>query len=593
MASKNFDSTQIPLKDLLENIGKQELQLPDFQRSWVWDNYRIKSLLASISVSFPIGAIMLLETGNPDVKFKTKPLKGITPNGNDPEELILDGQQRLTALYQSITYNKVVETVDQKGKKISRWYYIDIEKALTGEDMEDAIIDLPEDKKITKDFGREVVLSCETENDEYKNFMFPLTQIFDDSNWFNGFMNYWNYDQEKIKFFQKFQQQIINQFKSYNVPVIKLFKNNPKEAVCQVFEKVNTGGVSLDVFELLTATFAADDFRLRDDWEERSKQTFQEFDILNRTEKSDFLQVVSLLLSYEKRKKAIEEGKKDSELPAISCKRKTILKLEKDEYLQWADKAEKGFAEAARLLFGQKIFKAYDLPYTAQLVPLAALFGYMGDEIKTEGAKQKILKWYWNGIFGELYGGANETRYARDFPELMNWIKGSETEPTTIRDAYFAEDRLETLRTRNSAAYKGLFILQMQKGAKDFITGDEIQQQNYFEDAVDIHHIFPRAWCIKNGIEESRYNTIINKTPLAKRTNTIIGGNAPSTYLNKVLKRANISNDELTQILTSHYIEKNYLENDDFEGFYQDRKEQLINAIEYVTNKKVQRLETS
>jgi hypothetical protein len=55
---------------------------------------------------------------------------------------------------------------------------------------------------------------------------------------------------------------------SYNVPVISLTEENKKEAVCSVFENVNTGGVPLNVFELLTASFASDGYRLRQDWEE-------------------------------------------------------------------------------------------------------------------------------------------------------------------------------------------------------------------------------------------------------------------------------------------------------------------------------------
>lgn len=63
-------------------------------------------------------------------------------------------------------------------------------------------------------------------------------------------------------------------FQQYKVPVIRLTKETPKEAVCQVFEAVNTGGVSLSVFELLTATFASDNFHLRDDWETKKKTLY-------------------------------------------------------------------------------------------------------------------------------------------------------------------------------------------------------------------------------------------------------------------------------------------------------------------------------
>jgi len=62
MISASFDSTKTALHELLVRVDNGKLQLPDFQRGWVWDDDRIRSLIASVSVSFPIGAVMLLET---------------------------------------------------------------------------------------------------------------------------------------------------------------------------------------------------------------------------------------------------------------------------------------------------------------------------------------------------------------------------------------------------------------------------------------------------------------------------------------------------------------------------------------------------
>jgi uncharacterized protein with ParB-like and HNH nuclease domain len=96
-----FDSTKRNLYDILKDVDNGKIQLPEFQRGWVWDDDRIKGLLASVAKSYPIGAIMLLETGNESIKFKTKPVEGVKNfNGNKPEMLILDGQQRITSLYQ-------------------------------------------------------------------------------------------------------------------------------------------------------------------------------------------------------------------------------------------------------------------------------------------------------------------------------------------------------------------------------------------------------------------------------------------------------------------------------------------------------------
>jgi len=72
-----FDSTKQSLQDTLKDIKSGKTQLPDFQRSWVWDDNHVKSLLASVSVSYPIGAVMLFETGNPDVRFGPRLVEGV------------------------------------------------------------------------------------------------------------------------------------------------------------------------------------------------------------------------------------------------------------------------------------------------------------------------------------------------------------------------------------------------------------------------------------------------------------------------------------------------------------------------------------
>ena len=126
-----FDSTKESLLDLLQSIKQAKTQLPDFQRGWVWDNDHIRSLLASISLSFPIGAVMMLQTGNPDVRFKPRLVEGlILANSPEPERLILDAQQRLTSLFLALLSGLPVSTRDRRDNPIRRWYYLDIAKAL-------------------------------------------------------------------------------------------------------------------------------------------------------------------------------------------------------------------------------------------------------------------------------------------------------------------------------------------------------------------------------------------------------------------------------------------------------------------------------
>lgn len=586
---ESFDSTKISIDKILDDVHVGKIQLPDFQRGWVWDDDRIKSLIASVVKSFPIGAVMLLETGNENIRFKPKPVEGVIGvNGTKPEMLILDGQQRITSLYQAIKTNRVVSTRNTKGYEIKRWYYIDMEKALTpNSDLEEAIFSINENKIITENIGRNVVLDLSTEEKEFEKLMYPISMIDKYDEWRTRFSEYWDYDKEKIKFWNEFEKKIIKGFHSYSLPVIIMKKENPKEAVCQVFEKVNTGGVSLTVFELLTASFASEEFDLKTDWE-NIKNEFKSYKILNDTSNTDIIQAITLYSTYKKRSEAISNGMSDN-IPAVSAKRKEMLNLTLTEYKKYRDEIVKGFIKASKILIENHIFNARDLPYSTQLVPMAAILAELGNKINNVGNKNKLMRWFWCGVFGELYGSANETRYALDMIQVTDWIENNSEEPKTIYDANFSPSRLNTLRTRNSAAYKGIYALLMDDNTKDWLSATKIDFSTYFSESIDIHHIFPVAWCEKNNIPRNDFDCIINKTPLSGRTNRIVSGDAPSKYLERLKKHAGVSDEEFNDILLSHVVNPEFMYKDDFYGFFSNRKEQILQRIERAMGKQIPR----
>jgi hypothetical protein len=106
---------------------------------------------------------------------------------------------------------------------------------------------------------------------------------------------------------------------------------------------------------------------------------------------------------------------------------------------------------------------------------------------------------------------------------------------------------------------------------------------------VDIHHIFPEAWCKTNGVKPEVYNSIINKTPLSARTNRIVGGVAPSAYLARLEKGGEknpaIVADRLSAILLSHEIDVGLLKADNFDAFFGDRRARLLKLIEVAMGK--------
>lgn len=237
-----FDSGKAPLADLLRHIDRGLTQLPDFQRGWVWDDHHIVSLLASVAQAYPIGAIMSLEAGNEDVRFKTRAFTGATARAAiEPEQLILDGQQRLTSLYQSLFSKAAVVTKDTKGNEFKRFYFMDIEKALKGDDLEDAIISVPEGKKVMN-FRNELLADYSTTALQCQQGVFPLNLVFDATlkgQWQVAFLQAKGNDKmpEQLTIWTEFDTRILSSIAQYHVPVITLKKSTTKAAICQVFRR--------------------------------------------------------------------------------------------------------------------------------------------------------------------------------------------------------------------------------------------------------------------------------------------------------------------------------------------------------------------
>lgn len=576
----SFRTAEPALKDLLDGIASGQIQLPDFQRGWVWDDNHIRSLIASLTLSYPIGAVMFLEAGG--VPFKPRLFTGVSLQpAPAPKILVLDGQQRLTSLYLALRSGQPVPTHTEKGTDIRRLYFLDMARCLDeSADREEAVLSVPETLQITSDFGRKIDLDISTPELQYRQRLFPVALLFDIQgfmDWESGFSAHYQFAAEAMQFMQRFRNDIWLRFQQCKVPAIELTQDTPREAVCQVFEKVNTGGVTLTVFELMTATFAADEFNLRDDWEARQERLTTKHDVLTAVDGTSFLTAVTLLAGYRQHK---------AHGTPVSCKRADVLRLPLEDFKALADELEQGFKRAAELLAEEKIFDERSLPYATQLIPLSAICAYLADRTTQHGVKQKLLRWYWSGVFGELYGGASETRFAMDIQDVIAWIEGG-GEPRTVRDANFAPTRLLSLQSRLAAAYKGLAALVMKQGARDFVSGTPIDLNTYFNNAIDIHHIFPRAWCEKQKLPREKWNSVVNKTPLAAGTNRFISGDAPSVYLARIQRAKQVAPGSLDEFLTSHVIPVQALRSDDFDTFVRQRAAALLKLIEQAMGKAI------
>jgi len=586
-----FDSTKTALATLLDDIISGKIQLPDFQRGWVWDDEHIQSLLVSIARSFPIGAVMLLETGG-ETRFQMRAVEGVAlAGGKKPERLILDGQQRLTSLTQVLKLREAASTRDEKKREIKRYYYFDIDKALSGPtSLADAIVAVSEDRIQRANFGRDIVLDLTSATKEYDAFCFPCNQVFDANDWMYGLMKH---RQDRVQQFMRFSEAVLEPFRRYQIPVIELKKETSKEAVCLVFEKVNTGGVPLSVFELVTATYAADGFNLRRDWYGEGEfkgrgSRWADRSLLRDTAATDFLQGVSLLYTYELQQQDLKAGKTGKAVTAVSAKREHILSMPLAAYQTWAEPLTVGFLEADQFLRHLGFHHPNFLPYRAQLIPLATALTHLGDRWLEPQVQLKLAQWYWCGVFGELYGSASETRIALDLQHLLSWINDDKApQPVTVTGAGFQPTRLDTMRSRTSAAYRGLYVLLQNQGARDFFWKARMVDIDRNDKGIDIHHIFPRKWCDDRKISPRVYNSIVNKTAISYKANRKIGGNAPSDYLRQLQndKAVQLGDSEMDAILASHSIDPALLRADNFEDCFRQRKAALLALIEQAMGK--------
>lgn len=605
-----FVALPIKLAKLLGDADQGILQLPDFQRSYVWGEEDIRNLIASVAKGYPIGAFLSLQTGG-DVRFKPRLLEGVDSNEakHSPQELLLDGQQRLTSLYQTFYSKNPVRTRNARGQEVDRYYYLDIQKAIHARaDIKDAIIGVPADRVLRKNFGRDVDIDLSTRDREFENHAIPLDGVFQGLAWFKWIQDwtaFWKEHEEQERYEDvsswgtNIVGGVIGQITEYAIPVIQLDRSNSREAITLIFEKVNTSGRPLDTFELLTAIYAADEFDLREDWSgplDKSRQGRRErilgsprIDVLGGVYSTDFLQACALLHTRGERLAKERDGFEGRDLPQVSCSRESLLSLPLDAYKRYADDVEHGFGEAASFLHQQKIIARKDVPYGSLLVGLAAAFAILRREDRILSAKDrnKIAQWFWSATLGEVYGASPETLLARDVPELVSWITSDGPTPRTLNDAIFQQDRLRSLRGRQSGAYKAVHALLMAYGCKDFVTGKPTELMSFFHDRIDIHHIFPKSWCEKNGIPRDLYDSIVNKTPISAETNKSIGSAAPSVYLKRIEERYSISPEELDDILVTHCIEPKHLRQDDFYAFFNARIEALSDIISRAMDKPV------
>lgn len=546
------DTNPRELKELLYQIHNRDTVLPDFQRDFVWDPGMTTELIISIAENYPAGS--LLRIRNTQNLFAYREFQGVpTKNGRKPIYLILDGQQRLTSLYQAFY-----------GVGENR-FFLNLKKLLEGTDFEDCIFNLRTTHKRVEEYNQLEV--------QARELILPLNILKggagEYNKWVRGISRLQGSERERIDLEDNLYgvDRWIQAIDDYKFPVVTLSDSTSAEAVCTIFETLNRTGVKLSPFELLTARFWHQGVNLRKLWAEAKSQhpIIQDFEV----DPYYVLQVISMVSKAK---------------PSI--KRSEVMVLEKKTIETNWKPAIEGLQKALTYLQNQcGVLTPGLLPYSTIVIPMASLFmktrKFTGPKIGS--AKDKIGRWFWCAVFGQKYESAPNSQSALDFQEVMRWIDGGE-EPDTVSRFQFDPNLLFETTGRQRAVYRGVLALVLRNHSHDFHSHDILTLEVIHRNHVDDHHIFPNKYLERKGVPPKLRDCALNHTLIDRETNIRISDRAPSEYMQEILEERKIM--KFNELLSSHLLptdEKSSLFEDDFEKFLDWRQERIWKEIQHLT----------
>lgn len=542
-----FQTDKLNFTYLLDLIDNGHLALPDFQRSFVWAPDATRELVASVVQSFPAGTLLLIQGGAH--LFKPRSFEGSPPLKGTPTQLVLDGQQRLTSLYQAFT-----------GVGTHR-FFLNVRELIDGHDVDEAV----------EVYTERRAAAWATTTQQAAALMLPLNRVRQFGEWKDEVLDWTEqHNGSEAKKALRAQLNRINDdfvkpIEAYQFPLTILSESTSAAAVCTIFETLNRTGVKLSVFELWTARAFAHDVHLRDRWAASLEQhpIIEEFDV----DPYYVLQAISV------RAKG-------------SAKRSAVLALDVQEVVGQWDRVVAGLADALSMLrssCGVLVEKL--LPNRPMLITLAAVWPRVAELTGPArgAAKAKLRRWFWCSAFAGTYENSSNSRAESDVLLLTKWIAGGEP-PDLIAKFSFDAERLRDVTGRQKSQYAATLALLTANGALDFHEATKLTPDVIAKRGVDDHHVFPRGWFKQNSIAY-KTDTVLNHALIDRTTNQRIGKRAPSDYLAEM--RAHLG-DDFERVLGSHTLPAEAdgpLLSDDFDGFLRWRIEQIATLLQQAVAK--------
>jgi hypothetical protein len=585
----------ISLTTLVGRLREGRFVIPDFQREFEWEPWDISALMRSIFLDYYIGSLLLWKGKKENFNaLACESIYAYEGDKNNPEHIVLDGQQRLTAMY----YAFIAPDAAAPKRKNRFLYFIKVD-----EFMEESF-----DEAFDYNWTRSGEKLLENQNSQFEQHMFPLAVIGQGGwalpNWVQDYERFWqekaNIAKEKgdigneqealryVEYAQNFGEHLKGITEQYQVAYIELDRDLELDKVCDIFTQINSRGIRLDIFDLLNALLRPKGLQLRYMWREDSQRlNFVETERMNVY----VLQVMSILRQAYCSPKYLYyllPGQERRVRDPDGSLRKEILVPDAADFERLWNQAVDALEQAIKLLRHPQEFGAIlsqYLPYVSILPAFAALQTEIRNlPIKRQlDAQRKIRHWYWASVFLNRYSGSVESTSARDFLDVKAWFEDDLAEPSLIqefRERFRAIDLRNEIR-RGSSVYNGIFNLLVLAGARDWMTGNLPQH-----DDLDDHHIVPKSWGKENNLD-GMIDTILNRTPLTGKTNrNVIKDRLPNEYLPELI--AENGESTVWEILESHFISPAAFDIlmrvpftvDDYDAFMAERQRTIQNAIE-------------
>lgn len=508
------------INELLGQVTSGRLGLPEFQRRFRWDRDRVRGLLVSILNDYPVGSLLFYCPGNPRL-FGRRPLEGAPALKDTPDvSLALDGQQRLTSLVQAL-----------QGKGDVR-YYLDVAALLASADTEDQITyAVPQYRKVFRKEewyvhhhlllrptgGYEVF---HADKDEQTRKLLPLKLLAQEFEWMPWLMTA-GFTTTEISVIASARQRLLH---GYKFPVVTLTADVTPDRVCFIFEKINSSGLQLSLFELLNAKLyrapapGEAGMNLAHMWTEAKVRhpRFVRFGVWE-------LMVLQTLALFSTRDKT------------PGCRRKEIFELTVEDVRDLWPRAIAAVDAVLQLLEERAgIRNSTWFPFPTMTPALAVIYDSFREALHgrpTEAAAvERLLRYYRCAVFANRFGSAVETKLAEDTRAVTAWIASGDSKiPLWIKQFEFNVQTLRQVTTTSSAVYQGVFCLVL-RTANDLHSGSPLTADWIAKYKVDDHHIFPKKTLV--GVASTKdCNCVLNRTLIGSSTNKSIRDKRPSLYL--------------------------------------------------------------